>query len=142
MSLHGATHDASRAERLLAVDDSVDSAELVARIAAKRGYESKAISDPRSVGRLIAEWRPHIVTLDLCMPDTDGIDLLSVLKAVDFSGAIVIISGQDAWFRKAAARLAETHGLTVAGELQKPVDIAQLRALLDGLRPSASRLRG
>ncbi len=128
-------------DRLLAVDDSADSAELVARIAMKCGYEARAVSDPRSVGALIAEWNPDFVTLDLCMPDTDGIDLLSVLKTAGFSGTIIIISGQDTWFRKAASRLAQTHGLTVAGDLQKPVDISLLRALLDQSGWAESRLR-
>lgn len=133
--------DGRHPDRLLAVDDSADSAELVVRIATKCGYEARAVSDPRAVGALIAEWNPDFVTLDLCMPDTDGIDLLSVLKAAGFTGTIIIISGQDTWFRKAASRLAQTHGLAVAGDLEKPVDISLLRALLDQPGWRESRLR-
>jgi len=116
--------------RLLAVDDSAVSAELVARVAAKCGYETQATSDPTSVRALVASWNPAILTLDLCMPETDGIDLLSVLQETGFGGQLVIISGQDRWFRKAASRLAETRGLKVVDDLQKPVDIAALRQLL------------
>jgi two-component system, chemotaxis family, chemotaxis protein CheY len=123
--------------RLLAVDDSADSADLVARVAAKCGYEAQATSDPDSVRALVASWKPEILTLDLCMPGADGIDLLSVLEETGFNGLLVIISGQDGWFRKAAGRLAETRGLNVVDDLQKPVDIAALRALLNRLRPDA-----
>ena len=120
--------------RLLAVDDAADSADLVARVASKCGYEAQSISDPAAVGALVASWKPEILTLDLCMPEADGIDLLSVLEKSGFDGRLIIISGQDGWFRKAAGRLAETRGLTVVDDLQKPVDIAALRGLLTRLR--------
>jgi two-component system chemotaxis response regulator CheB len=120
--------------RLLAVDDCADSAGLVARVAAKCGYEAQATSDPMTVKALVVSWRPEVLTLDLCMPEADGIDLLAVLEEAGFNGLLVIISGQDGWFRKAASRLAETRGLRVVDDLQKPVDIAALRALLSRLR--------
>jgi DNA-binding NtrC family response regulator len=120
--------------RLLAVDDSVDSADLVARVAAKCGYEAQATSDPRRVRALVVNWKPEILTLDLCMPEADGIDLLAVLEEAGYDGVLVIISGQDGWFRKAASRLAETRGLKVIDDLQKPVNIAALRDLLSRLR--------
>jgi DNA-binding NtrC family response regulator len=128
--------DRGTRDRLLAVDDSADSADLVARVAAKCGYDAQATSDPTSVRALVASWKPEILTLDLCMPEADGIDLLSVLEESRFTGLLVIISGQDGWFRKAASRLAETRGLKVVDDLQKPVDIGALRQLLNRLRRS------
>jgi two-component system chemotaxis response regulator CheB len=120
--------------RLLAVDDSADSADLVARIAARCGFEAQATSDPTRVRALVMSWKPEVLTLDLCMPEADGIDLLSVLAESGFDGLLVIISGQDGWFRKAASRLAETRGLKVVDDFQKPVDIAALRQLLSRLK--------
>jgi DNA-binding NtrC family response regulator len=120
--------------RLLAVDDSADSADLVARVAVKCGYDAQAISDPKSVRALVVSWKPEVLTLDLCMPEADGIDLLSMLEETGFAGLLVIISGQDGWFRKAASRLAEVRGLKVVDDLQKPVDINALRQLLSRLR--------
>lgn len=124
------TNETGGRGRLLAVDDSADSADLVARVATKCGYEAQATSDPTSVRALVASWKPEVLTLDLCMPDADGIDLLAVLEETGFTGTLVIISGQDGWFRKAASRLAETRGLKVIDDLQKPVDIAALREVL------------
>lgn len=126
--------EASAKARLLAVDDSADSADLVARVAARCGYEAQATSDPTTVRALVVSWKPEVLTLDLCMPEADGIDLLSVLEETGFNGLLVIISGQDGWFRKAASRLAETRGLKVVDDLQKPVDIAALRELLSRLK--------
>jgi DNA-binding NtrC family response regulator len=132
MALEGAARG-----RLLAVDDSADSADLVARIAVKCGFEAQATSDPTTVKALVMSWKPEVLTLDLCMPEADGIDLLSVLEETGFDGRVVIISGQDSWFRKAATRLAETRGLKVVDDLQKPVDIVALRQLLSRLRQGA-----
>src|SRR5579875_3225530 len=125
--------------RLLAVDDSADSADLVARVASKCGYGVRSTSDPRSVRGLVMDWKPEVLTLDLCMPDSDGIDLLSTLEESGFDGLVVIISGQDGWFRKAAGRLAETRGIKVVDDLEKPVDIAALRRLLNRLREGNPR---
>lgn len=120
--------------RLLAVDDNADSAELVARVAAKCGYETQTISDPRALRRAVEEWKPEVLTLDLCMPEADGIGLLSMLEESGFGGQLVIISGQEGWLRKAAGRLALLRGLRVADEMGKPVDIKALRQLLTNLR--------
>ena len=116
--------------RLLAVDDNSDSAELIARVAAKCGFDARSITDSSALGRVLEEWDPQVLTLDLCMPDEDGISLLSVLTESGFSGQLVIISGQDDWFRKTARRLALARGLNVVDDLCKPVDLKVLREVL------------
>jgi DNA-binding NtrC family response regulator len=116
--------------RLLAVDDNADSAELVARIGGRCGYEAQTAENPRKVRQLLVEWQPAVVTLDLCMPEVDGIDLLSVLVETKFSGRVLIISGQADLLRRSAARLATARGLAVAADIQKPVDVAALRRVL------------
>lgn len=122
------------ARRLLAVDDSHDSAELVARIASRCGYDAQSASEPDKVHKLLREWRPEVLTLDLCMPGADGIDVLSVLTETGFKGEVIIISGQDEWLRKAAARLAAARGVTVADEMEKPVKLDALRHILGRLQ--------
>jgi CheY-like chemotaxis protein len=128
--------------RLLAVDDNSDSAELIARVAAKCGYDARSMTDPSSLGRILAEWKPQVLTLDLCMPEEDGISVLSLLTQSGFSGHLLIISGQDEWFRKTASWLASARGLNVADDLCKPVDLKALRELLTQLasgRPVVER---
>ena len=124
------------AKRLLAVDDNSDSAELIARVAAKCGYEARSVTDPSSLGDVLHSWKPQVLTLDLCMPEEDGISLLSLLKSAGFTGSLIIISGQDDWFRKTASRLASARGLNVAQDLPKPVDLKALREVLTGLANS------
>ena len=116
--------------RLLAVDDNSDSAELIARVASKCGYDARSMTDPSTLARVLDEWKPQVLTLDLCMPDEDGISVLSLLTQSGFSGHLLIISGQDKWFRKTASRLASARGLNVTEDLCKPVDLKVLRELL------------
>jgi CheY-like chemotaxis protein len=119
-----------RKPRLLAIDDHHDSAELIARVAEKLGYEAKATSSTEVLRDVLAEWRPDILTVDLCMPEEDGLGVFVLLEQIGFAGGIVIVSGQDEWLRKSASRLASARGLNVVGNLSKPVYIKGLRAVL------------
>ena len=117
-------------KRLLALDDNLDSAELVARVGTKCGYETQAISDPKSLRELVKTWKPEVITLDLCMPDDDGIVVLSTLHEVGFGGDLIIISGQDNWLRQTAGRLAAALGLKITADFSKPLDLKALGSCL------------
>ena len=123
--------------RLLAVDDNSDSAELIVRVASKCGYEARPMTDLRPLRSVLEEWKPHVLTLDLVMPQEDGIAILSTLKDSKFDGTLIIISGQDDWLRETAGRLASACGLNVAHHLSKPIDLKDLRGVLTNLRSSA-----
>jgi 7-keto-8-aminopelargonate synthetase-like enzyme/CheY-like chemotaxis protein len=120
--------------RLLAIDDNHDCADLVVRVANRCGYQARALGGQAELPQVLRDWKPDVLTLDLCMPGADGINLFSVLQAGKFDGDVVIISGQDDWLRKVAGRLAKVRGLRVVEDLAKPVDLARLQALLKELR--------
>lgn len=120
--------------RLLAVDDNGDSAELIARIATRCGYEARAVADLRQLPGLLSSWKPDVLTLDLCMPQEDGIAVLPTINENGFAGGLLIISGQEDWLRRAAGRLASAQGLNVIGDLAKPIDIKTLRETLTKLQ--------
>jgi DNA-binding response OmpR family regulator len=122
--------------RLLAVDDDDNSSELVVRVALKCGFEAFPIADARSLREAISRWRPDVITLDLCLPDVDGLEVLTSLKSVDFTGMLVVISGQPDWFRNQAVRLAFAHGLRVPAQMSKPIQLDLLRELLATIKAS------
>jgi two-component system chemotaxis response regulator CheY len=124
--------------RLLAVDDNSDSAELIVRVASKCGYEARPMTDLRPLRSVLEEWKPHVLTLDLVMPQEDGIAILSTLKDSKFAGTLIIISGQDDWLRETAGRLASACGLNVAHHLSKPIDLKDLRSVLTTLQAAAA----
>lgn len=120
----------SRTHRLLAIDDNLDSAELIVRIARKCGYEAEALAKVEDLAARLEAAPIDVLTLDLCMPDQDGIRLMAVLQEHGFKGALVIVSGQEGWLRKSAGRLAEARGLTIAGDFAKPIDLTAMTQLL------------
>ena len=86
----GNAHPPTRMHRLLAIDDHADSANLVVRIALKCGYQAEALTDDADLSASLQNHPPDILTLDLCMPDQDGIRVMSVLQQHQFKGQILI----------------------------------------------------
>ena len=119
--------------RLLAIDDDADSAELVVRIAKKAGYEALPMLTTGSLKEEISRWRPDVVTLDLSMPDRDGIETLTILQDCGFRGQVIVISGHEGWLREAASSLAVARGLRIAKHFSKPIDLRELCELLADL---------
>ncbi|MGH7073036.1 MAG: response regulator [Stellaceae bacterium] len=122
--------------RLLAVDDNLPLAELISRVAERCGYEARPLDNPSLLPKLLRDWTPNVLTLDLAMPDEDGMALLSLLEERQFAGSIVIISGQVEWLRKAACRLAAARRLNVATDIEKPFDLTTLRQVLTSICPA------
>jgi DNA-binding response OmpR family regulator len=128
--------DPTRRYRLLAVEDDSECAAQIVRVALRSGYEAFPIADARSLRETISRWRPDVITLDLCLPDVDGLEVLTSLKSIDFAGRLIIISAQPDWFRNQAARLAHAHGLRVPAQMSKPVQLDQLQELLTTIKAS------
>jgi len=122
--------------RLLAVDDLADSAELVARIAERCGYEAQFTSESTEVERLVRNWKPDVLVTDISMPQLDAIELISVLTGAGFAGSLVFVSGLESLMRQQASRLATMRGLNVLANLQKPLDVRDFRALLASANPT------
>jgi DNA-binding NtrC family response regulator len=128
--LGGARDNSTDVKWLLAIHDDPVAAQLIIRIANKCGYLGRALSDTRNIRSVLREWQPEVLTLDLCMPEDDGFQILSVLQSVGFNGQVVIISGKDQWMRKAACDLAEVREINIVTHLQKPIDVQGFRDLL------------
>ena len=62
--------------RVLAVDDDPQALRYVRDALSEAGYGVAVTSDPEEALRLMAEDRPHVILLDLVLPDTDGIELM------------------------------------------------------------------
>lgn len=74
--------------RVLVVDDEPMIREVVARYLEREGFRVDLASDGQAALRLARERRPHLVILDLMLPDTRGLDILGALRE---SGAVPVI---------------------------------------------------
>jgi CheY-like chemotaxis protein len=121
---------ANPAPKLLAVDDDVSSAELIARVAERCGYESFATSDSRGVVNLASALKPSLISVDICMPNIDARELFKLLLAAGYSGEVMIVSGQESSVLSSTRDYAEAIGVKVRTVVQKPLDMRALRQIL------------
>ena len=91
-------------------------------------------ADAPSMTEAIRNWRPHVITLDLCLPHIDGLELISAIKDAAFAGQLIIVSGQPEWIRDFTSKAASECGLRVPAHMSKPVDFRRLRELLTVIR--------
>jgi len=70
--------------------------------------------------------RPDIVCLDICMPDMDGLQALSVMLA-DNPAAFIVMNSAESTERNALAAME----LGARGFIVKPFNMQQMRDILD-----------
>jgi CheY-like chemotaxis protein len=118
---------------LMVIDDEPAITALFKRVAQGCGYDVIATSDSEDFKQRVRAGDLDLICLDLGMPGTDGIELLRFLAAEECRCRVLIMSGSDPQLLHTALRLAEALGLNVVGSIPKPLQIAEVRQLLDAL---------
>ncbi len=82
--------------RILAVDDDDQALRYIRDALVKSGYTVIATGDPNDVPRLMEEEKPHLVLLDLMLPEVYGLDLMKdIVRIGDVPVIFVSAYGQD-----------------------------------------------
>lgn len=116
--------------RLLVLDDDPMTGATIQRIAEFAGVKVQFTADPAQFFKLLQEWQPTHIALDLVMPTMDGLQVMAELAQLTCRAKIIITSGVGSRVLDAARRSATEHGLDIAGILPKPFSPAQLRQML------------
>ena len=78
--------------RILVVDDDPQALRYIRDALSEAGFTPLVTPDPKEVFLLMEEQRPHLVLLDLVLPDADGIDLMQdLLRMADVP--VIFVSG-------------------------------------------------
>lgn len=120
--------------RLLVIDDDPVIGMFVERVAGMMGFEVHATTDAMSFKSACVDFDPQIISLDLSMPDCDGIELLRYLADIGCRAHILIASSFHDKVLQSARDLGMERGLDIAGVLPKPLDVGQLRDILSAVR--------
>ncbi|MEE9314162.1 MAG: response regulator [Rhizobiaceae bacterium] len=120
----------SKQARILAVDDDVNSAELIVRVAERCGYEGFATSDSRGVTNLASALEPDVIAVDVNMPNIDARGLLDLLSQAGYKGHIIVASGAEMSVLEETQAFGVEKGLSMPFVMQKPIDFQLLRKQL------------
>ncbi|CAB4721444.1 MAG: EAL domain-containing protein [Actinobacteria bacterium] len=116
--------------RLLVIDDDAAVAELLGDIAFGHGFETDIATTPAEIDRL-AGIGHDLVLLDLTLGDTDGLQVMRLLRKRQPGVALILLTGADRTVLASAQRVAELSGFRVLGACSKPVDIDELGRLFE-----------
>jgi two-component system chemotaxis response regulator CheY len=114
-------------KRLLITDDAVIMRTIIGDTAREAGWEvvGEAKNGAQAI-ELYKQLRPDVVTLDLVMPEFDGLHALRGILAFDPDATVLVISALD---QKSVLQNAFRHGAT--DFLVKPFDKPQLASALE-----------
>jgi EAL domain-containing protein (putative c-di-GMP-specific phosphodiesterase class I)/AmiR/NasT family two-component response regulator len=115
--------------RVLVIDDEAAIRSFMAEMIGNWGFDVTTDSSVNS-SHLANLSRHDIIFVDMMMPGADGIQVLLTLARHKIKSTIVLMSGTHAEILVAAERIAQQHGLRVAGVLRKPFKSHELRRLL------------
>ena len=114
-------------QRLVVVDDNVDTARLSAMMLRMQGFEVETANDGESALDLVRSTQPDGVLLDIGLPRMNGYEVAQTLRNEGFSGKLIAVSGYgQAEDRRKSQEAGFDHHLV------KPVDHRHLIALLRG----------
>jgi PAS domain S-box-containing protein len=135
---HGRDHASIENLSVLVVDDNKDAAESLAMLLRTAGAEIRVAHDGPTALSEFARSEPHVVLLDIGMPDMDGCEVARRLREISSTGRVSLVAltgwGQDEDRRRVREAGFDHH-------LVKPVDLASLQALLSSL-PRDRRVAG
>jgi len=90
--------------RVLIADDAAFMRMILKNMLEKNGFQVVGEADNGAVAvKKFNELKPDIVTMDITMPEMDGIQALKEIKKLDSNSKIVMISamGQESYVREA-----------------------------------------
>ena len=123
-------------QRVLIVDDNVDSAESMAMLLANHGYETRTAYNGTNALRSAEEFRPVAVLLDIGLPDISGLEVAQQIRRAEW-GRAMRLAALSGWGKEADKQQALAAGFDQ--HLTKPADPAQLQRLLELLLDDGDR---
>jgi len=125
----------ARSPRVLVVDDERSIVDFIRLGLQYEGFQVQTAADGQAALRMISEFKPHVVVLDIMMPKLDGLEVASALKGNKDTGVIILAAKDEVQDR--------IKGLEVGADdyLVKPFDfgelLARIRAVMRRRNPSA-----
>src|SRR5271170_4916084 len=115
-------------KRILVAEDDFATGRAWSELIASWGFAVAIASDGARALQMVESFDPHIVLLDLRLPEKNGLEVLSELRARGLQLPVIMISGEGD-----VADAVQAIKLGAYDYLRKPVDPPHLRVLLGNL---------
>jgi two-component system OmpR family response regulator len=117
--------EAAERLRVLVVDDEPSIVDVISMALRHHGYEVAAADTGGRALREVKDWRPHVIVLDVMLPDMEGFEVARRLSADRSDVPILFLSARDNTADK-------VRGLTTGGDdyVTKPFSLEELIARL------------
>ncbi len=115
-------------KRVLIVDDGAFMRTLIKNMLSKNGYEIVGEAEDGVQGvEKYEQLKPDLVTMDITMPNMNGIDALKAIMAKDPEATVVMVSamGQEVYVKEAIRSGAKSF-------VVKPFDETTLMSVIEG----------
>ncbi|MHA6693197.1 response regulator transcription factor [Homoserinimonas sp. A520] len=114
--------------RAVVVDDESTLAELLTMALRYEGWEPRSAGTGQQAVKVIREFNPDVVVLDVMLPDIDGLEVLKRIRASGHTMPVLFLTAKDALDDRIA-------GLTAGGDdyVTKPFSLEEVIARLRGL---------
>jgi CheY-like chemotaxis protein len=116
--------------RILVVDDNQDAARSMARVLSLQGDDVLAVHDGVDAINTVETFRPHVILMDVGMPQMNGYEAARQIRGHDWGSTAVIIA-VTGWGQE-GDRI-ESREAGCDGHLVKPVDLQELERLMSEL---------
>jgi two-component system, OmpR family, response regulator len=135
-------NDTAETHRILVVDDEPNIVDVVSMALRFQGFDVESAGTGTDALAAVASFKPHLIVLDVMLPDMEGFDVAQRLGAQRARVPIIFLTARDATDDK-------IRGLTLGGDdyVTKPFSleelVARIRSILrrSGLaEPESSRL--
>lgn len=121
--------------RILIVEDSDTQAKFIQRHLEKAGMITEIVTNPLDINKILQEYQPELILMDLYMPECSGFDLTKMIRQQEpyTSIPIVYLSAEEDFDK-------QLHAITIGGDdfLTKPINpehlVLAIRARADRAR--------
>ncbi|MCW9088354.1 MAG: EAL domain-containing response regulator [Gammaproteobacteria bacterium] len=120
--------------KFLVLDDEPFVLKLLSWQLANLGFEQViAMEHPHDALALLEQDTNDInmILMDIQMPDMDGVEFVRHLTRINYTGGLVLISGEDQRILHTVEKLANAYKLRVLGALHKPVIPVLLKEVIE-----------
>ncbi len=115
---------------LAVLDDDANIVEMIQFAALRIGFEVHIATNAMQFQKIVCEYQPTVVLLDIIMPDMDGNEVVEWLVEQRLTVSIILMSGFDGRYLTVVKNLCQARGADVCGTLSKPFSISELKSTL------------